>query len=196
MLKLPPISDPDRYVGLFVYDFKTHVSVGYTADEIRILRTSEKHSQGQAFEIYRANEVGGFELRGASTERLNARESICFLRNHHSDARADYDQLVALAKAHPLQVATELMLTKMHDWQPQHVTALTYPAIAANAISGWLSDRQFTGGDELACGIDRSRELYREGVLRIASIELPTQIDYTSRSAEEVLRRVDELVQR
>ena len=63
-MKLPPLSHPERYVGLYVYDFKTHVSVGYTGVEIRYLRESAEFREGTAYEIYRVTEEGGLELRG------------------------------------------------------------------------------------------------------------------------------------
>ena len=80
-MKLPPLGHPERYVGLHVYDFKTHVSVGYTGVEIRYLRESEEFRKGTAYQIYRVTEEGGLELRGTLDHRLTAKEAVCFLRH-------------------------------------------------------------------------------------------------------------------
>ena len=49
VLELPPIHNPQRYGGLYVYDFGTHVSVGYTVAELRVLRESDVHRGGTAY---------------------------------------------------------------------------------------------------------------------------------------------------
>lgn len=194
--RLPPVPNPHAFVGLYVYDFKTHVSVGYTALEIRYLRESKAYQGGTAYEIYRATPEGGFELRGALDERLAAREAMCFLRADADAARYDYDKLRRAADQDPLPCLAELRLTMVGAFDPSHLTALLYPAAASHALGGWLNRCGFDGGDRVVCGIDVHAELVASDTPRIESCALPTLIDYHDRSLEEVLQTVNEPLQR
>lgn len=195
-MKLPPIPHPERYVGLYVYDFETHVSVGYTALEVRYLRESKDYRRGTAYHIYRVTEAGGLELRGASDERLTAREAICFLRADAAAARRDYDALRQLADETPLPCAATLQLAKNATYDPPNVTALLYPASATTVIADWLEHGNFAGGDRALAGLDVHAEMANMNAARIDACQLPSLLDYTDRPAEEVLRRIHEPLQR
>ena len=195
-MNLPPIANPKLYVGLYVYDFKTHVSVGYTALEIRYLRESEAHGHGTAYQIYRVTEHGGLELRGALDDRLAAREAMCFLRKDTEAARRDYDELGRLADRSPAPCSAELQLAKVHSFDPPNVSALLYPASAGHAMAHWLNRAGFNGGDQVVGGIDVHARFMSAEAERIESRHLPTVIDYADRSPEEVLRMVRQPLQR
>ena len=195
-MNLPPIANPKLYVGLYVYDFKTHVSVGYTALEIRYLRESEAHGHGMAYEIYRVTEQGGLELRGAPDDRLAAREAMCFLRMKAEAARRDFDGLSRLAYLTPVPCPAELQLAKVRSFDPPNVSALLYPASAGHAMAHWLNRTGFTGGDQVLGGIDVHARFMSAEAERIDSRDLPTAINYTDRSPEEVLRTVRRPLQR
>ncbi|UCE61385.1 MAG: hypothetical protein JSU63_06480 [Phycisphaerales bacterium] len=195
-MKIPAIANPDAYAGLYVYDFKTHVSVGYTALEIRYLRESEAHRGGTAYEIYRVTESGTLELRGVLDERLAGREAMCFLRNDAEAARTDYAQLLEAAERHPLPCLTELWLTRVATFDPPHLTALLYPASASNALSGWLGQVSCTIGDRVVGGLDVHAEIIASDVSAIETCSLPSLIDYSDRSVEHVLEAVKDPLQR
>ena len=195
-MKLPPISDPARYAGLYVYDFGTHVAVGYTAGEIRVLRESERHGGGTAYEIYRVTERGGFELRGTTDARLGLREATCFLHQDGAAALRNYERIRAAAEAHPFPCSVELLLGRFYAFTPSNVTALVYPAAASTTASGWLSRHAPEPGDDVLGGIEVCRTLLASDGIRIASCVLPTGFDLRDRPAEEVLRTVNEPVQR
>ncbi len=202
-MKLPPISHPERYTGLYVYQFPCggvfpdgHVSVGYTAAEIRILRESEAHRGGTAYEIYRVSDHGGMELRGVLDERLGAWEAICFLRAHGAAARRDYDALRQAADREPLPCAVEMQLAKLYAFHPPHVTALSYPAAATTVLAAWLGRHAADAGDQVVGGIDVYSTLLGSDGVRIASCQPPALIDYRDRSAEEVLGTVHKPLQR
>jgi hypothetical protein len=195
-MKLPPISDPARYAGLYVYDFGSHVSVGYTAAEVRVLRESHEHRDGSAYEIYRVNERGGFELRGATDERLATSEAVCFLRHDGAAARRDFESIRAAADANPLPIRAELLLGRFYSFTPSNVTALVYSAGTSATASGWLSRHGPALGDDVRGGVDTCRTLLASDGVRIASCELPTGIDLRDRPVEEVLRTVNEPIQR
>lgn len=195
-MKLPPLAQPERYVGLFVYDFKTHVSVGYTAVEIRYLRESAEFRNGTAYEIYRVTDGGGFELRGALDQRLHEKEAICFLRRDAADARADYDSLKRGADAAPLPFVAEIVLAKVYAFDPPETSALIYPASVTHLVSRWLGMRQFAGGDRVVCGIEVHSRLISSDAVRIASVHPRTAIDCHDRTLEEVMQTVHLAVQR
>ena len=188
--------NPRQYVGLYVYDFKTHVSVGYTALEIRYLRESEAHGHGTAYQIYRVTEQGGLELRGVLDDRLAAREAMCFLRTLAEAARRDFDELCQLAHRTPAPCPAELQLARVPSFDPPNVSALLYPASAGHALAHWLNRAGFNGGDQVVGGIDVHARFMSAEAERIDSCDLPTAIDYTDRSPEEVLRTVRQPLQR
>ncbi len=65
-MKLPPLAQPERYVGLFVYDFKTHVSVGYTAVEIRYLRPFRQHALSKTGDSEKRQLVVEYTLKNSN----------------------------------------------------------------------------------------------------------------------------------
>jgi len=195
-MKLPPLSHPERYVGLYVYDFKTHVSVGYTGVEIRYLRESAEFREGTAYEIYRVTEERGLELRGTLDQRLTAKEAMCFLRSDAKAARADYDMLIRGADEAPFPCAAEIVLAKVYAFEPPETSALIYPASVTHVVSGWLRGRQFSGGDRVVCGIDVHRQLVSTHAVGLASIHARTTIDYRDRTPDEVRKSVKLSVQR
>ena len=196
MIRLPSIRDPERYVGLYIYDFGTHVSIGYTAAEIRVLRGSEAYRGGTAYEVYRVTEAGGYELRGVLDERLAAREAICFLRKDGLAARRDYDTLHGMAKASPAPCAVEMHLADVPDFSPPHAAVLLYAAVASAVLSGWLGRCGFHGGDRVIAGIEVHGAYVGADASRIDSCRLAALLDYADRSAEDVLKAVDRTVQR
>ena len=183
-------------MGLYVYDFGTHVAVGYTAAEVQMLRSSEAHGGGLAYEIYRVGEGGTIELRATLDERLAAIEAICFLRANGADARRDYDTILAAAERVPTPCAVTLALAKLYDFEPANVTALSYPAGASVAMSRWLSAHAPNAGDSVIGGIDVQTALASSDGLRIMSRELSGVINLAERSLDEVLLAVNDPLQR
>jgi hypothetical protein len=195
-LKLPMIKDPERYVGLFVYDFGSHTSVGYTAGEISILRSSMEHAAGTAYQIYRASEYGGLELRGILDDQLLAREAMCFLRDDPAAARRDFDSLRRAAQATPTPCLARIELARLYSFQPPEVTALLYPAASSLVVGRWLNRVAFSGGDFVCGGHGVHLQYTSADGVRIASEELNAELDYHDRAAEAVLAAVDQAFQR
>ena len=65
-MRIPPLKSPERYVGLFVFDFGDHTSVGYTVEEIAMLRRQPRYANGVAYSVQAADESGRMELCGLS----------------------------------------------------------------------------------------------------------------------------------
>ncbi|MBM4025140.1 MAG: hypothetical protein FJ280_06975, partial [Planctomycetes bacterium] len=62
-MKLPRLEKPDRYQGLYVFDFGDHTGVGFTAEEAAELLESERYKEGKVYKIQRAFPDGRMELR-------------------------------------------------------------------------------------------------------------------------------------
>ena len=202
-MKLPPLPSSPSYTGLYVYDFPRgsvfpagHVSVGYTAAEIRILHESEAYRDGTAYEIYRVADEGTIELRAILEQRLTAWEAVCFLRADGAAAQRDYEELREAADRAPLPCAAELQLARLYEFDPQNLTGLAYSAAATTMVAVWLEKNGTDAGDRVVGGIDVYAKLASSDGLRIASCHLPTLIDYRDRPAEDVLRTVDKALQR
>ncbi len=196
MNRLPPIPNPARYAGLFVFDFGTHVSVGYTAREIRYLRESPAHRTGTAYEIYRVAEDGSIELRGATDERLAARDAICFLRHSAAEARADYNELASAAAVNPLSSPVELRLARVYDLDPPDVTALVFEMSASETVSRWLTQAGVTAGDLVVAGCDAYQAVVFSNNIQFASCELPVQPEFVDRRPEDVVLTIHQPLQR
>lgn len=196
MLKLPPVDDPHGYAGLFLYDFGTHTSVGYTAAEIALLRTHPDHRHGTAYQIYRVTEEGGFELRGVRESALFVGDATIFLRVDPSRARGDYFALRAAAQREPPPSAIELVLAKGYRFDPPELTAVLYPAWASDFIAGWLSRTDFRGGKDVLVGPQFRAAIDSLDGMRLSSCVLGGMGPITDRPPEEVLRRVGDALQR
>ena len=195
-MHLPPISNPQRYVGLYVYDFGTHVSVGYTAGEIGVLLASVEHGDGTAYEIYRVSEAGGFELRGVAGARLMAQEAMGFLREDEEAARRDYESLKSVAAEHPAPCRVDVHREKLDAFTPPYATILIYSVAASAVLSDWLTKHAGNLGDHVVGGWELMATIQVDERARAASCSLPAIMDYADRPASIVIEAVKEPIQR
>jgi hypothetical protein len=191
-VRIPRLDHPQDYAGLFLYDFGDHVSVGYTAEEIRILLTTPQHARGKAYLIYRVDEAGCFELRGMSEEPLGRKQGIVFSYREPSRARTDFDWLRAAAAETAPHCAAELQLVQTKETDLPWAVVLSYPQHASALASAWLSRLGFAGGDGAASGV----QVTSDSALVVEHCRLQCDRRLAPRSKEEVLARVDEPVQR
>ena len=61
-MKLPALTDPGRYTGLYIVDFGDQVAVGYTAPEVEVLLDHEAYRSCKVFKIHNAYPDGRMEL--------------------------------------------------------------------------------------------------------------------------------------
>lgn len=194
----PALEEPQRYAGLYVYDFGDWTAVGYTAEEIAILLESEEYGTGKAYRIQRATPDGQFELRGVSTERFHAEGGMLFYRASETPARADFDALCAIGGDSPPPCRAKVHLA---DRGPQtgparFVTALIYPAEYEDEISHWLMDADYAGGDLAEGGISHVSNYYGEEKTILERQQLWSRSTIPARSAEDVFASVRRAVQR
>ncbi len=193
---LPPIPSPHRYAGLYVYDFGGHVSVGYTAREIQVLRESPAHRDGQAYEIYRVDDRGAIELRGVLNDRLTAREAICFLRQDPHHARRDFDRIRTINEAFPFPCPVELQLARTGSFDPPNLTSLTFASASSTAVSRWLAQHAADLGDRVEGGINVCSQLGSTRTDRLDGCRLSAERGLDDRPADEVLRTTHLPIQR
>src|SRR5688572_11040687 len=100
-LKIPRLTHPERYTGLYIFDFGDHVSVGYTAAEISMLLETEQYRNGKVYRIHRALPDGTLELQGVMHATFVSEDLLIFHRPDERSAQADYDELRRLAADSP-----------------------------------------------------------------------------------------------
>jgi len=194
-MKLPAVSDPHKYVGLYVFDFGDRASVGYTPAEVRLLREAPPYRDGTAYEIYGVHEAGGFELRGATDERLAATVAICRCHASGASARRDYDTIRRRAEEVPINAPVELHLARAYDFTPADVVALLFPVAAEGAVAAWLAPVPDHAAS-VEAGARAFGQYVQSSGMRVASCRLNAVVDYADRSLDVLLAHVHDECQR
>jgi hypothetical protein len=195
-MKLPPLHEPNRYVGLYVYDFGDHASVGYTAEEIEILLTSDAHRGGKAYRIYRIDDRGQVELQGVSAGQLCGEDILVFACRDKNRAADEFSALSKLAGRQPPPCSARLELVDLPDLDPPHAVCLRFPRYAAEQISRWLTNAKFGGGD-VVLGGQETLTAYREaGPAPIAAYVVQGDKSHQPRTRDEVFAAIHETLQR
>ncbi len=197
-MNVPTVVQPERYRGLYAYDFGEWTSLGYTAEEIAVLLESEATRNGKVYKIVRATPEGGMELRGVSAERFQQESGMFFSRGDLNAARADFSELRRLGQADGAPCRTYLHLADRGEREglARYVTALIYPAEYEDEVPRWLLEAGFEGRDLVEGGISHVSNYYAEDKTILERQQLWSQSAILSRSAEEVLSSVRRAVQR
>ncbi len=194
-MKLPALTSPEKYTGLYVFDFGDQVAVGYTADEIAVLLESEKYADGKVYRIHRAQPDGSMELAGVSRERFRIEDGLLFHRSGIDEARADFEELIELASGSPPPCRLNLQLALTSGPGHSYLTAAIFPAEFTHDVADWLNRIGFEGGDSVEGGPSRVTDYYS---IRSAVVDRrqfwPVRDD--SRSAQEVLATTHLAIQR
>lgn len=214
-MKLPELEHPERYSGLYVFDFGEQVAVGYTADEIAVLIESGQYQDGKVYRIHRALPDGTMELQGIPRERFTVEEAILFFRHEMDAAKHDFEELERLAESTSPPCRMKAQLVRLEDGRvfghaPEQespkvqqagpmetcATVVIYPAEYTNEVSRWLSDADYRGGDFVEGGVSAAAAYYASRVTVVERRQWwPAGADL-SRSAEEVLATTHQPVQR
>jgi hypothetical protein len=195
-MKLPALTNPPRYVGLYIFDFGGRVSVGYTAREVAFLLDADEHKSGKVYKIHRAAPDGTLEIRGAPNPNFSSEEAMLFVRRDEAAARADFETLRRSADDRPPPCAAEMRLVVLAERTCAHATALIYPAIESEVLGLWLNEIGYRGGDTVEGGSAAAASLHGSAARTMATHLLFPPPDRTSRSREEVLATTHLAVQR
>lgn len=197
-MKLPTLDQPDRYRGLYVFDFGEWTAVGYTAEEVALLLESEPYRAGKVYKIVRAAPDGQMELRGVSAARFQLESGVFFNRDDLEAARADFAELLRLAQMHgvPCRAFAHLADRGAPLASARYATALIYPAEYEDEMARWLDAVRYSGGDLAEGGSSHVSNYYATEKTILQRQQLWSQPAIQSRSADEVLSRVRQAIQR
>jgi len=194
-MKLPQLSSPEWYTGLYVFDFGDQVAVGYTADEIAVLLESERFAGGKVYRIHRALPDGTLELQGVSPRTFQLEDGLLFYRLEAASAAVDFEALSRLADQTPPPCRMKVHLARLEGAHYPHLTAILFPAEFTHDVAAWLERIGFEGGDFVEGGPSQVTDYNQSGAVVIRRRQL-WPADNLSRPAEEVLATTDRPIQR
>ena len=124
-MKLPELEKPEKYVGLYIFDFGDHNGVGFTAEEVAELLESEKYRDGKVYKIHKAYPDGRLEIKGVLGETFQLEAGMFFYSGDMETARRDFKGLVNLAVKSTPPCRAKVHLAKYAD--DKLVVALIIP---------------------------------------------------------------------
>jgi hypothetical protein len=193
-MKLPKLEKPDRYQGLYVFDFGDHAGVGFTAEEVAELLDSERYKEGKVYRIQRAFPDGRMELRAIPAAQFQLEAGMFFYATDEATARGDFKRLVnwAVRSAPPCRAKVQLAQYA----QDRYVVALVYPAEQDAEVSAWLLEAKYRTAGLVEGGIGAVERYYRDGPEILETHQLFGASESISRTGQELLASVTLAVQR
>ncbi len=193
-MELPKLEKPDKYVGLYIFDFGDHVAVGFTAEEVAELLESEKYKDGKVYKIHRAYPDGRLELKGVLAETFQLEAGMFFYSADLKTATGDFKQLVNWAVRSAPPCRAKVHLAKYND--TKFVVALVYPAECDDEVSSWLleGDYKTTGAAEGGAGA--VQRYYDDKPEILDRHQLFGKSEFVSRTGEELLASLKLAIQR
>lgn len=201
-MELPKLQKPEKYVGLYIFDFGDHVGVGFTAQEVAELLESEKYKHGKVYKIYRAYPDGRLELKGIPAEIFQLEAGMFFYSSDLETAKAYFKQLVNLAVKSAPPCRAKVHLARLTSGEPakyndhKFVVALIYPAEYDDEISCWLLDGNYKTAGPAEGGIGAVNRYYDAKLEVLERHQLFGQSKFESRTGEELLATIKLAVQR
>ncbi|MFH1716787.1 MAG: hypothetical protein ABIF19_05510 [Planctomycetota bacterium] len=193
-MKLPELQKPEKYVGLYIFDFGENAGVGFTAEEVAELLESEKYRHGKVYKIHRAYPDGQLELKGVPAETFQLEAGMFFYSNDLETGRRDFKELVNRAvKASP-PCRAKVHLAKYAD--DSFVVALIYPGEYDDEISSWLLDGEYRAGGAAAGGVGAVQNYYDREAEILDRHQLFGTSESISRTGQELYASLKLAVQR
>lgn len=193
-MKLPELEKPEKYVGLYIFDFGDHAGVGFTAEEVAELLESEKYNDGKVYKIHKAYPDGRLEIKGMPSETFQLEAGMFFYSSELEDARQDFKAMVNLAvKSSPPCRAMVHLAKYAYD---KLVVALIYPAEYDGEFSSWLLDGNYKTGGAAEGGIGAVQRYYDRQPEILDKHQLFGQSEAISRTGGELLSSLKLAVQR
>jgi len=188
------LQKPDKYVGLYIFDFGDHAGVGFTAREVAELLESEKYKHGKVYKIHRAYPDGKLELKGVPAETFQLEAGMFFYSSDLETTRRDYKTLVDLAVRAAPPCRAKVHLTKYND--DKFAVALIYPAEYDDEISSWLLEGDYKTIGTAEGGTGAVQGYYDSAAEILDRHQLFAKSESISRTGEELLASVKVAVQR
>ena len=184
---------PDKYVGLYIFDFGDHAGVGFTAQEVAELLESEKYSHGKVYKVHRAYPDGKLELKGVLAETFQLEAGMLFYSQDSDSAERDYKSLIDLAVRLAPPCRAKVHLAKYAD--DKFAVALIYPAEYDDEVSSWLIEGDYKTAGTAEGGTGAVQRYYDSAAEIIERHQLFAQSDQTSRTGRELLASLKQAVQ-
>ena len=193
-MKLPQLQKPQKYLGLYVFDFGDHCGVGFTAEEVAELFESEKYQNCKAYKIHKAYPDGKLELKGVRAEIFQLEAGMFFYASDLKTAKWDFKRLVSLAVKTTPPCRAKVHLAKYND--NKFVTALIHPAEYDDEVSTWLLDGGYKADGVAEAGIGAVQKYYDAELQILDRHQLFGKSEYQNRTGEKLLASVKLAVQR
>lgn len=194
VMKLPILQKPDKYVGLYIFDFGDHTGVGFTAQEVAELLESEKYKDGKVYKIHKAWPDGRLELKGVPARIFQLEAGMFFYTDTFDSANKQFKQLVNLAVRSSPPCRAKVHLAEYSD--DEYVVTLIYPAEFDDEVSSWLLQGGYKTTGAAEGGIEAVRRYYDHRPQIIDRHQLFAKSAFTSRTGRELLAGVKLAVQR
>lgn len=195
--RLPRLTNPQRYQGLYIIDFGDGISVGYLPAEVTTLAESNQFPHMHVYRIHRAQADGTLEIVSVPLQKFTGRseESILFLRERETEAREDFETLKSQATGRfPCRARMELVEVPDADWPC--ATILIYPAEYTDEVGRWLLEANYRGGDSIEMGIHNLAAIRQAGAKVLDETMIDAAKTGTPRTMEELLAARRYAVQR
>jgi hypothetical protein len=193
-MKLPKLEKPERYQGLYVFDFGDHSGVGFTADEVAELLESERYQDGKVYKVHKAYPDGRIELKGVPKETFELETGLFFYASDLPTARHDYQCLVKMAVSHQPPCRAKIHLAGGDEGQP--MVALIYPAEFDDEMSFWLQEGQYQTAGLVEGGVGATQAYYDRAPEILERHQLFGVHAFESRTGDELLLGLKRAVQR
>ena len=193
-MKIPELKEPQKYTGLYVFDFGDNAGVGFTAQEVAELLEREKYKNGKVYKIHRAYPDGRLELKGIRAEIFQLEAGMFFYSGDIGTARGDFKRLVNLAVRMAPPCRAKVHLAKYKD--DKYLVALIYPAEYDEDVSRWLSDGEYKTVGAAEGGIEAVERYYKQKVEVLERHQLFGESGWISKTREELLANLKVVVQR
>jgi hypothetical protein len=193
-MRLPKLEKPDRYQGLYVFDFGDHAGVGFTADEVAELLESERYKDAKVYKIHRAHPDGRLELKGVPAQRFQIEAGMLFYSGDVATAQDDFKRLTTLAVQTTPPCRAKVHLVQYEDGR--FAVALVYPAEYDDEVSRWLLAGNYRTAGEVEAGAGAVERYYQELPKVLDRHQVFGAAETVSRTGEELLACVGMAVQR
>ncbi len=193
-MKLPELEKPEKYVGLYIFDFGDHAGVGFTAEEVAELLESEKYKDGKVYKIHKAYPDGRLELKGVPSGTFQLEAGMFFYSSDREDSRRDFKRLVNLAVRTAPPCRAKIHLARYAD--DKFAVAFIYPAEYDDELSQWLLDGGYMTQGAAEGGIGAVARYYDDKPQIMERHQLFAAEAIESRTGEQLLANIKLAVQR
>lgn len=193
-MKLPELEKPEKYVGLYIFDFGDQAGVGFTAEEVAELLESEKYQDGKVYKIHKAYPDGRLEIKGVPGQTFQLEAGMFFYSDGLKTARRDFKELVNLAVKSSPPCRAKVHLAKYGD--DKLVVALIYPAEYDSEFSSWLLEGDYRTSGDAEGGVEAVQSYYDRQPEILDRHQLFGQSEEISRTGSELLNSLKLAVQR